>query len=356
MSVVKRLVNLTTPEAHTALLGRNGRIGLIVVGLLLAVLAPLVSAFQPFWINIATRVLIFALFALSFDFAFGHSGLASFGHAAMFGTAGYAVAFLLQSVTTNVVVVLAVAMFVGFVVAALLAWLSARTREIYFAFLTLAFAQMLYVAAIDDIPAVLLGVAEITQGDNGIVALPMYEFFGFSLAPDLVYYYLVLVLVSVSVIVVLRVANSPFGRVMLSIRENEDRVAFLGYSVHTYKIVGFAISGAFAGLAGGLFVPFQSLVHPGMLFWTMSGEVFLMTLLGGMGTLWGPMLGAAVVIIVEDIFAGNWQIVLGFVYVIVVIFAPKGLASVFRTLGRDPMGVSETIRQSLQTYVEKIRG
>lgn len=355
MSVVERFIDWTTPEAHSALLGRNGRIGMLLVGLALAVLAPVGYLLEPFWINLAVRILIFALFALSFDFAFGHSGLASFGHAAMFGSAGYAVAFLLQTVTQNVVVVLAAAVVVGVVVAAVLAWLSARTREIYFAFLTLAFAQMFYVAALRDIPAVVLGVEAITRGDNGIVALPTYELFGMSFGPVLNYYYLTLVLVAVSVVVVLRVANSPFGRVMLSIRENEDRVAFLGYDVRRYKIVAFAISGGFAGLAGGLFVPFQSLVHPNMLFWTMSGEVFLMTLLGGMGTLWGPMVGAGVVIFIEDTFSSNWKIVLGAFYVVVVIFAPKGLASLLRSLSQDPGNALANVREALRSYVEKVR-
>ncbi|WP_435348601.1 branched-chain amino acid ABC transporter permease [Haloarchaeobius sp. HRN-SO-5] len=355
MSVVGRFIDWTTPEAHSALLGRNGRIGMLVVGIVLAVLAPVGYLVQPFWINIAVRILIFALFALSFDFAFGHGGLASFGHAAMFGTAGYAVAFMLQSVTQNVVVVLSAAVVVGVFVAAVLAWLSARAREIYFAFLTLAFAQMFYVAALRDIPAVVLGVEAITQGDNGIVALPTYELFGMSFGPVLNYYYLTLVLVAVSVVLVLRIANSPFGRVMLSIRENEDRVAFLGYDVRKYKIVGFAISGGFAGLAGGLFVPFQSLVHPNMLFWTMSGDVFLMTLLGGMGTLWGPMVGAAVVILIEDTFTTNWKVVLGTFYVVVVIFAPKGLASLLRSVSREPERAVANVRNALRTYVEKVR-
>jgi branched-chain amino acid transport system permease protein len=356
MSVVKRFVDRMTPAAHSTHLGRNGRIGLVVVGLLFAVLAPVASVVQPFWIDLAIRVLIFALFALSFDFAFGHSGLASFGHAAMFGSAGYAAAFLLQSVTKNVVLILAVAMLVGFLIGALIAWLSAQAHEIYFAFLTLAFAQMFYVVAINDIPAALLGVESITNGDNGIVALPMYEFFGVSFASNLVFYYLVLAIVAISVVVLVRVVNSPFGRVMLSIRENEDRVGFLGYNVRRYKIIGFAISGAFAGLAGGLYIPYQSLVHPSMLFWTMSGEVFLMTLLGGMGTLWGPMAGAALVIVIEDMFVGNWKIVLGLVYVLIVIFAPKGLASMARSVSENPTGAVDAVKRSLRSYAEKVRG
>jgi branched-chain amino acid transport system permease protein len=356
VSVVDRFRDFTTPDAHSTLLGRTGRIGFLVVGVLAAVLAPVVHAVQPFWLDIAIRVLVYALFALSFDFAFGHGGLPSFGHAAMFGTAGYGVAFLLVHVTHNVLVVLAGAVLVGFLVGALLAWLSARARDIYFAFLTLAFAQMFYVAAHQDVPAVLLGVDAVTQGDNGIVALPMYELFGVSFGPLLTYYYLTLVLVAASVALVVRIANSPFGRVLLSISENEDRVAFLGYDVRRYKIVGFAISGGFAGLAGGLFVPFQSLVHPNMLFWTTSGEVFLMTLLGGMGTLWGPMVGAALVVLVEDVFSANWKLVLGTVYVVVVIFAPRGLASILQGLDRDPKAVLATVRESLRTYVRKVRG
>jgi branched-chain amino acid transport system permease protein len=356
VGLVDRFIDFSTPDAHQSLLGRRGRIGLVVVGVFLAVLAPVIQSTAPFYLDIAIRVLIFALFALSFDFAFGHAGLPSFGHAAMFGTGGYAVAFLLMEYTRNLLVVIVVAMAVGFVVAALLAWLAARARDIYFAFLTLAFAQMFYVAAKQDVPAKLLGADSITRGDNGIVALPMFELFDVSFTPLLNFYYLTLVLVALSVILVLRLANSPFGRVLLSIRENEDRVAYLGYNVRRYKIVGFALSGAFAGLAGALFVPFQTLVHPNILFWTTSGEVFLMTLLGGMGTLWGPMVGAGVVILIEDLATANWKLVLGTVYVVVVIFAPQGLASILRTLARNPRAAMTALRRIPRAYVDQVRG
>lgn len=356
MAALDRFIDWVTPEARRELLGTRGRLAVLAVGIGLAVLAPLVESSNPFWIILVTEILIFALFALSFDFAFGHSGLPSFGHAAMFGAAGYATAFLMLSVTQNLLVVLSVSAVVGFLLATVIAWLSVRTNDIYFAFLTLAFAQMVYLIAIDDIPAVVLGADSITAGDNGLVALPTYELFGVSFAPLLNYYYLTLLLVAVAFVVLLRVANSPFGRVMASIRENEERVGFLGYDVRRYKIVAFALSGAFAGLAGSLFVTFQSIVHPSMLFWTTSGEVFLMTLLGGAGTLWGPMVGASLVIFIEDSFSTNWKIVLGAVYIVVVIFAPQGLASLLGSLEADPKAAGRSIKQSLLNYVRKVRG
>jgi len=342
---------------HDEVLGGPGRLALLGLAGLLALIAPVLDPTAPFLVFLLTRVLIFALFAISLDFVFGYTGLPSFGHAAMFGTGGYAAALLLSNGTQNLLLVLPATFVVGVVVAIVIGWLSVRSRGIYFAMLTLAFAQVLYIVAFNDLLATILGIANVTGGDNGIVGIPGYQLAGTSLQGTLVYYYLVLVITVGSVALLFRMANSPFGRVIQGIRENEDRIDALGYNVSLYKVVAFAISGGFAGLAGGLLVPLQTLAHPQILHWQLSGELIVMVLLGGMGTLWGPMFGAALVILMEDFLSSiiGWRIILGSVFVIVVIFAPTGLAGITRTLREEPRRAPAHLKNAVQTYVSKVR-
>ncbi|MFC5135935.1 MULTISPECIES: branched-chain amino acid ABC transporter permease [Haloferacaceae] len=339
------------------ILTNRGRFGILALIAALAVLGPIAASVRPFWLYLLVQILAFALLALSLDFVFGYAGLLSFGHAAMFGAGGYAVALLVTHVTPNALVVLPAAVLTGVVVAAFIGWFSVRARGIYFAMLTLAFAQIFYVAAFADLPASILGVETITGGDNGLVGLAALEAFGVvDLSSRLNYYFLTLALVALSLLAIVRIANSPFGRVLQGVRENEDRMAFIGYDVERYKVIGFAISGGFAGLAGGLYVPFQSLAQPQLLHWTLSGELVVMLLLGGLGTLWGPMLGAGVVILLEEQLSGfaAWEVILGAVFVVVVVFAPQGLAGVLVSLRDDPKDALGNVRDALANYREKV--
>lgn len=340
------------------ILSSQGRLTILIVSALLVALAPVVETVEPFWLDLLIRMLIFALLALSLDFIFGYAGLLSFGHAAMFGAGGYAAALVIREVTTSALVVLPLAALVGFLVAAVIGWFSVRARGIYFAMLTLAFAQMFYVIAFTDLPAMLLGMETVTGGDDGLFGVVRYEFLGLDFTSRVVYFYLTLVLVMGSLAAMVRMANSPFGRVLQGIRENEGRVTFIGYDVQRYKLVAFSISGGFAGLAGGLYVPFQTIAQPGLIHWTVSGELIVMLLLGGMGTLWGPMLGAGVVIFLEEKLAGlaTWEIILGSVFVFVVIFAPRGLAGTISSIKNDPKNALENAKRALQNYRESIRG
>jgi len=349
----------TDGTAGNQILTTGGRYALAVIVLLLALLGPVVAIVEPFWLFILVQILVFALLALSLDFVFGYAGLLSFGHAAMFGAGGYAAALLIAEVTPNALVVLPLAMLTGVVVAAVIGWFAVRARGIYFAMLTLAFAQMFYVIAFADVPAMVAGAESVTGGDNGIFGVQLFELFGVVDFSDRInYYFMALALVALSLVALVRLANSPFGRALQGIRENEERMAFIGYDVQRYKVVGFAISGGFAGLAGGLYVPFQSLAHPQLLHWTVSGELVVMLLLGGMGTLWGPMLGAAAVIVLEEMLAGvaAWEIILGGVFVVVVIFAPRGLAGVVVSVKEDPRNALSNAKRALLTYVRKVRG
>lgn len=340
------------------ILSSQGRLVALIIAGLLAAFAPVAQAFEPFWLNLLIRMLVFALLALSLDFIFGYAGLLSFGHAAMFGAGGYTAAFAIREVTTNALIVLPASMLVGFAVAAVVGWFSVRAAGIYFAMLTLAFAQMFYVIVLTDLPAAILGIETVTGGDDGLFGIPLYETFGIDFTSRLVYFYLTLVMVALSFIVLVRIANSPFGRVMQGIRENEERMKFIGYDVQRYKLIAFSVSGGFAGLAGGLYVPFQSVAQPELLHWTISGELIVMLLLGGMGTLWGPMLGSALIIYLEEQLAGfaSWEIILGAVFVVVVIFAPRGLAGTIISLKNDPRNAIENAKQGLQNYVKKVRG
>lgn len=338
-------------------LGPTGRRAFLVLAVALALLAPVLEVTASHYLFLLTRVLIFALFALALDFVFGYTGLPSFGHAAMFGSGGYAAAFLLLGPTQNVLVVLPVAFLGGVFVAAVIGWLSVRSRGVYFAMLTLAFAQVVYIIAFNDFPAAILGVESVTNGDNGLIGIPGYDLFGIDLGSDFVYYYLTLVVTGGSAALLFRLANSPFGRVIQGIRENEDRVEALGYDVNRYKVVAFTLSGGFTGLAGGLWVPLQTIAHPSLLDWTLSGELIVMVLLGGMGTLWGPVLGAALVTVLEDLLSSieGWRLILGGIFVVTVIFAPEGIAGIVRSVREDPEHALENLVQVLRTYVRKVR-
>lgn len=345
-----------TTTAET-IVGRVGRLGMTAVFAVLVVVGPVLAQVLPTRLNMLVHMLVFALLALSLDFVFGHAGLPSFGHAAMFGTGGYVSALLLSNGTSNLLLVLGISALAGFAVAAAIGAISVRTRGVYFAFLTLAFAQMMYVLVIKDIPAEVLGMDSVTGGSNGIYGLTNYTLFGFGFEETLSMYYLALALLALSFVLVLRLCNSPFGRVLVGLRENEDRINFLGYNVNLYKTVAFAISGALASIAGALWAPYQTIAYPGMLHWTISGEAFIMTLLGGAGTLWGPMLGAALVVFIETTFTGassGWQLILGGVYVIVVIFSPEGIAGTFQRIRSDDKPIRDRLTHAMRNYLQSV--
>lgn len=358
MQVFEHLRDDDAARTGNQILSRPGRV-LLVIGIAgLAALGPVAQSIQPFWVNLLVRMLAFALLALSLDFVFGYAGLLSFGHAAMYGAGGYAAALLVMRVTPNPLVVLPAAVLVGVIVAAVIGWLSVRARGIYFAMLTLAFAQLLYVVAFTDLPATIAGVETVTGGDNGLYAIGAYELLGIGFDGRLAYYFLTLGLVALSLAGLVRLANSPFGRVLQGIRENEERMEFVGYDVQRYKVVAFAISGGFAGLAGGLYVPFQSVANPELLHWTVSGELVVMVLLGGLGTFWGPMVGAGLVVLLEDRLGGvaSWEVILGGLFVGVVIFAPRGIAGTLISLRKDPSAALDRAKQALRNYVQEVRG
>jgi len=300
----------------------------------LALLVP-VALFALPWVlarhqlSILTDLLIFGLFALSLDLLMGYTGLVSFGHAGYFGVGAYTSALLLL----NFGVPVPVAVLAGGVVAAVIAWpvgyISTRARDIYFAMLTLAFAQLLYTVAYKW--------RDLTGGSDGIAGVPKTTLFwgGPSLASPQAFYVLVAACVVVSLLLCRALVRSPFGHALEAIRENERRFTSLGRDPRPFKLVVFVIAAAFAGLAGALFAPFRGFASPEVMFWVFSGQGLMMVLMGGIGTLVGPILGAMVFILIQEVLSSyteHWMIFTGVVFVLMVIFLPDGLVGTARRL------------------------
>lgn len=288
----------------------------IVVFVLLALL-PFQNAVYDLFMM---KVFCFAIFAASVNLLLGFSGLLSFGHAAFFGTSAYVTAHAMKEwgVTPEL------GLLVGVVASTALGYvfgsLAIRRQGIYFAMITLALAQVVYFIA-TQLP--------FTNGEDGIQGVPRGYFLGlFDLSNSSHMYWFALGVFIVAFLLIQRVVRSPFGQVLKSIRENEPRAISLGYDVDRYKLVAFTISAGLAGLGGGLKSLVLQLASLGDVFWHTSGEAVLMTILGGIGTLWGPVLGAAIVINLQNYLAnlGGWStIATGAIFVVCVLAFRRGI-------------------------------
>ena len=306
--------------------GRHRRSGVLI-------LAGILVSF-PFLVPYAilpAEILIFALFALAFDILFGHTGLVSFGHAAFFGIGAYTTVLMAIHLQTNILLDLLGGTVAAMALAGVIGGLAVQLRGIYLAMVTLASAQLLYF--------IVNQMTDITGGDNGLSGVRVPITLGpLSLRMDsaLGYYFLVLGCFFLSFLLLRRLADSPFGSVLHAIRENEERARTVGYNVQWFKFLAFAVSGAFAGLAGGLYAMLLKFAYLDLLYWTTSGQVVMMTLIGGSGTLYGPLLGAGLMIVISDIVAKywlNWPIILGGIFVACVLFARGGIWQGLRKLG-----------------------
>lgn len=293
------------------------RLILLAIGLLAALGLPW-FVYPP----VATDIAAWALFAISVDLLLGFTGLLSFGHAAFWGGSAYATGLI----AINLGVPFPVAILGGMLFAMLLAvpigLLSVRRAGIYFAMVTLAFAQMIYFVANQW--------HDVTGGENGLQGVPT-SFFGIEAIENqaFYFYYAALVLIIVGALAGWRIVHSPFGRVLVAIRDNPARARALGYDIERYKLMGFVLSAGLAGLAGGVFAISHGFVSLQELDWTTSGKVVLMTVIGGMGTLWGGPVGAAVIVLLEDQLASSGfdgiGIITGSIFVIVVLLFRKGI-------------------------------
>ena len=265
------------------------------VALVIALAAP--NVLYPVFLM---KVLCFALFACAFNLLIGFTGLLSFGHAAFFGGAGYLAGFVITRLGVSPEIGILVGTAFGAFVGLLMGSLAIRRQGIYFTMITLALAQMLYFVFLQ---------AKFTGGEDGLQGIPRGKLFGvFDISNDLVLYYVVLAIVAGGILLITRIVHSHFGQVLKAIKENEPRAISLGYDVDRYKLLAFVLSAALAGLAGStkvVVLGFETLTD---VHWSMSGLVVLMTLVGGLGTLVGPIIGALIIIALENKLGdtGDW--------------------------------------------------
>ena len=294
---------------------------LVVVAAL--ALAPL--GLPEFWRKFLTEILIWGLLAMSSDILIGYTGMVSFGHSAFFGLGLYgAAAALLVLRSPNLWIALAVGLGAAALVAVFVAYFATRLRDIYFAITTLVFSQIFYV--------IIFTWTEVTGGENGLYfTQPPFTIPGiFSTRFSTVsLHWFVLAIVALSYLILRRITQSPFGMVLQSIRENEPRTRAIGYHVERYKIVAVLLSGVFAGLSGTLYAIQHRFAAPDFVFFTVSGEVVIYNVMGGMGTLVGPVVGAAFFLLLREGLSRFWAeyylIPLGIAFTLMVIFMPQGL-------------------------------
>jgi len=278
------------------------------------------------------KVMCFALFACAFNLLLGFGGLLSFGHAMFFGTAGYAAAHAAKvwGLTPELSVLFSM------LCATLLAWvvglLAIRRQGIYFAMITLALSQMVYFVYLQT---------PFTGGEDGIQGVPQGHLFGLiDLSNSSAMYMFVLVVFLIGFALVWRIVHSPFGQVLKAIRENEQRALSLGYDTDRFKLIAFVLSGLVAGMAGGTKALVFQLASLTDVHWSMSGEVVLMTLVGGLGTLFGPVVGAAIIVTMQNYLAqlGSWvTVVQGLIFVVCVMLFRKGVIGEIASLIRKPL-------------------
>ena len=290
-------------------------VAFVIMAVLLAIVP--MTGIYPYFVM---QALCFALFACAFNLLIGYGGLLSFGHAMFLGTAGYVTAHALKVWGVVPEVGILVGTAAAFVLSVLTGLVAIRRQGIYFAMITLALAQLLYFVYLQT---------PFTHGEDGIQGIPLGTLFGFiNLGKPLTLYYVVLVVFLLAFLLIYRIINSPFGEVLKSIRENEPRAISLGYKTDQYKLMAFILSGTLAGLAGALKVLVAQNASLTDVHWTMSGEVVLMTLVGGLGTIFGPVVGAFVIIAMQQYLAsfGQWVTVIqGAIFVVCVLTFRRGV-------------------------------
>ena len=285
--------------------------------LVLALAAPAIGLYPVF----VMKLLCFALFACAFNLLLGFTGLLSFGHAAFFGSAAYVTGWFVKSQSwTPELAILAGTLGAG-LLGLIVGAVAIRRQGIYFAMITLAIAQMVYFVCLQ---------AAFTGGEDGLQGVSRGKLFGMiPLQSDTAMYYFVVAIFVLCFLFISRIVHSPFGQVLKMIRENEPRAISLGYQVDRYKLLAFVLSAALAGLAGSLKTLVMGFATLSDVHWSMSGEVILMTLLGGVGTFFGPVMGAGIVISLQNLLAdkvGSWvTVIIGVIFVLCVLAFRKGI-------------------------------
>jgi branched-chain amino acid transport system permease protein len=307
-------------------------VAVVLLGAVVLLLLP--HLLPPYYLGLVVQMLVFALFAMSLDLLIGYGGMASLGHAAYFGVAAYATGLLALRLHWGVWLALPAGLLAAALTATLFGLLALRTRGSYFLMITLALSQVLW--------GVAFGWRSLTGGDDGLPEVPRPDLglpnLGLGpLTDGIPFYYFVLFFVTLGALLLMRIVSSPFGHALRGIRESETRMLALGYNVWRYKLTAFVLAGTFAGLAGCLYVYFNRFVSPDYINVPRSAEVLLMVILGGAGTLIGPAIGAALIVLLQNVvsaYTERWLIVIGTIYILVALFAPAGLIGLIRGLRR----------------------
>jgi branched-chain amino acid transport system permease protein len=292
---------------------------------------------MPYWLNwvggytsLGSRVLVLALAAMSLNFLLGFTGVLSFGHAAYFGLGVYGVGLTIKYLVPNTLIGIAVGVISGTIAAAIIGALIVRLRGIYFAMATIAFGQVFYFIA--------YRWNGVTGGDDGLSGWQRVPIdLGFTtvdiLGNDKAFYYLILVCFALAIAVMAALLRSPFGRTLLAIRENERRARFLGIPVDWHIWLSWVISCLFVSLAGTLYALLNNFADPHDLRWDQSGDFVIMAVLGGMRVFWGPLIGAAIFVVLQDYISSetaNWMSFVGLFFVLVVLFFPRGVLGIIQ--------------------------
>jgi branched-chain amino acid transport system permease protein len=308
--------NLTSAGSWHALLGRHPAAAVLA----LLLVFPLIFPFH----SLATNILLFGLFAAGYNLTFGYTGKLSFGHAAFFGGGAYGCGILISQYNVAWPLALVFGIALAGLIALAMGLLAMRTRGIYFAMVTLALAQCVYF--------LFFHATTLTGGDNGLRGVNVNTvdlgFIALDLLNPMVKYYFMLSFVAVAIWMIDRLLNSPFGSILEALRENEHRARACGINVELTRLLSLVISGLVCGLAGALNAINLSTVSIDSLSYHTSGQVMMMTLLGGMGTFFGPFLGAGMFLGIEHIVTGfteRWQLIVGVIFIVLVLFFPKGV-------------------------------
>jgi branched-chain amino acid transport system permease protein len=297
--------------------------------LLLIALVPLLMS--EYSLSIATEILIFGILALSLNILVGYTGLVSLGHAAFFGVGAYTSSLVALHVSQNLFFSLIASILVSMLLAAVIGFLCNKVSGFYFLMLTLAFSQMIY--------AFVFNWGSFTGGDNGLSGIPRPSIGLFSLEDSRHLYLLILVVFGIVVVLLDVLVRSPLGQVWIGIRENEARMRAIGYNTARYKHLAFVLAGTIGGVAGSLYAYFNGFVSPKDMYWTLSGEVLIMVLIGGSRSLPGPVLGAAFLVILEtwmSSYTDLWMLIIGMAFILFVVFVPDGIAGIGTRLMSRP--------------------
>ncbi len=323
--------------------GKTGKTVLYTVGILIGVFLPFILKLVGSTTFLATEMIIFAIFAIGFNLLIGFTGILSFGHAAWLGVASYSCALFQLNFTQNSVLL---PMLFGIIfttlVGAIIGKLIIKTRGIYFAYVTIAVGQLIFF--------IVFRWTALTGGENGlggIKRVPLLKFI--NIQPEYNFYIFVFIIFLIVLILMKIIVNSPFGKVLQAIRENRTRAIFVGYDVKSYELAAFIISVFYASVAGSLYAFLLNYVFPESLHWTASGEVVIMTLIGGMHYLFGPVIGAFIVTFLKDFissYTDRWQIVLGVIFVVFVLGSPEGILGFFgNKKARNPFRLKKKVKK-----------